>query len=162
MKKMVIPAVLVLCLLIVPAHRAAAAATPAAEAIKNLATGFVSAWNVHDPKKMAMAFAEDANLINPFDVKAKGRAEIEKLFVGEQTGVMKASTYTIESTEIHQIARNVAVEDFDAVVTGMAGPDGKAIPPFKHHVTMVCVRRAGKWEIQLVRAFLFAPKPAGD
>jgi uncharacterized protein (TIGR02246 family) len=128
-------------------------------AIKELNQDFVTAWNAHDPKKMAAAWAEDVDLINPFGVKCGNRAEVEKLFEKEQSGVMKASTYKIDSFTLRRACDDVMVGDWESTVTGMIDPDGNALPPFHHHVTAVYQNRGGHWTVTLVRAFQPLPPP---
>jgi len=120
---------------------------------------FVAAWNKHDSKAMAAVWANHCELINPFGMKASGRAEIEKLFEGEQGGVMKATTYTINSESFMKIAGGAVVMDLESVLTGMVDPAGQALPPFTHHVTLVYVREGGQWRAAAVRAFQFLPPP---
>ena len=120
---------------------------------------FATAWNAHDPKAMAATWAEDGDLVNPFGRSPRGRAEIVKLFEEEQGGVMKTSTYTVGASTIREIRPGVAVADFDSTVTGMTSPDGQAIPPFAHHVTVVYVKEGGKWSAKTGRAFQLLPPP---
>ena len=57
-------------------------ASPAIEAeIKARADEFAAAWNKHDTKAMADMWSTDGDLINPYGRVAKGRAEVEKLFL---------------------------------------------------------------------------------
>ncbi len=136
--------------------RPACALDPGAAAAIDKATHeWVAAWNAHEPKKMAAVWAEDGDLINPFNRVAKGRAEIEKLFSEEQTGPMKASTYKIDSSTTRQIG-TVAVVDWSSTVTGALGPDGKVQPPFPHHVTLLFVKRGGTWMLESARGYVFA------
>jgi uncharacterized protein (TIGR02246 family) len=120
---------------------------------------FVAAWNKHDPKAMAAAWSEDCDLLNPFGMKAHGRAEIEKLFVGEQGAVMKGSTYTINSNVLRKISGGVVLGDWDCTITGMTAPDGHALPEFPHHVTTTYVNAGGDWRAVAVRAFQLLPPP---
>lgn len=129
--------------------------------IESLNHAFVTAWNAHDPGKMAAAWSE-ADMINPFGMKARGRSEIEKLFEGEQHGAMKASTFTIESNSIRQISRDVAVQDMDIAITGMVSPDGKALPAFHPHSFEVLVKKGGHWRVEYVRAYAVQPTPAAS
>ena len=118
-----------------------------------------AAWNKHDPKLMAAFWIADGDLINPFGRRAKGTAEIEKLFTEEQTGSMAGTTYagTIES--IRYVGRDIAVVDVAGVVSGMKGPDGSQAPPFKHHVTWIAEKKGGKWMAVGARAFVTMPEP---
>ena len=138
---------------------ARAADSGAKAAFERMSHQFVSAWNAHDAKKLAAIWAQDGDLINPFERIEKGRAEIEKLFVEEHGGPMKASTYKIESSTLREIGKDVAVGDWTGVVTGIVGPDGKAQPPFRHHVTQVFVKLGGHWELEVARAYVFMAAP---
>ena len=120
---------------------------------------FVAAWNKHDPKAMSGVWLENCDLINPFGVKANGRAEIEKLFEQEQGGPMKASTYKIDSGTMRRIPGGAILADWDCTITGIASPDGAAVPPFAHHVTGIYVNKGGRWNASSVRAFGYMPPP---
>jgi uncharacterized protein (TIGR02246 family) len=140
-----------------PAAKAAEPGTP--QAIERLDHEFVKAWNAHDPNKMASFWAETGDLINPFGQKAGGRAAVEKLFEDEQAGLMKASTYKIESTSLRELNRGAAIGEWESVITGMTDPDGKPLAPFRHHVTVVYVETGGRWWFEAVRAYTFSPAP---
>lgn len=158
MKKTLIAAVLGIAL----AATAAPARAPqkaVKEAIEARCQEFVAAWNKHDFKTMASLWAEDGDLINPFGRVAKGRVAIEKLFMEEQFGVMKGTTYSIEDDSIRTICDDAAIADWSSAVAGMAGPDGQPAPPFKHHVAVVMKKSGGKWWIEAARAAAFIPEP---
>lgn len=160
MKRMILAMAVAAAFVGVP--RAARAASSDDDAIKQIGQNFVAAWNAHDPRRMAEAFAEDADLLNPFGVACHNRAETQKLFESEQSGVMKGSTYAIDSTTVRKLGADVAVSDWQATVTGMMDPgSGGAMPPFTHHVTIVCQKRGGKWEAVVARAFQSLPMPGG-
>ena len=142
-----------------PAMAAGAVDAATKAAIDKRTQEFVAAWNKHDAKAMAAVWATQCDLVNPFGMKARGRAEIEKLFQGEQSGVMKATTYAFTSQSLLKIAGGDVVADMDAVVNGMMDPSGKALPPFSHHVTMIYVREGGQWRPTVVRAFQLLPPP---
>jgi uncharacterized protein (TIGR02246 family) len=120
---------------------------------------FAAAWNKHDAKAMAAVWWENGDLINPFGAKASGHAEIEQLYGGEQGGVMKASTYTIDSSSLRNAAGGVVVADWDGTITGMMSPDGQALPAFSHHVTAVFVNEGGQWRIKAGRGYQLLPPP---
>ncbi len=128
-------------------------------AIRKQHESFIAAWNKHDPKLMAAFFAADGDLINPFGRHAKGMEAIEKLFAEEHAGPMAKSKYagTIES--IRYIGKDVAIVDVAGEITGMKGADGADAPPFKHHVTWIAHKNAGKWSAVGARAFVTVPPP---
>lgn len=160
MKKILWAAALcVLTMAVVSPVKAVEMETGAKSRFETLMREFTTTWASHDAAKMAAVFPENADLVNPFNRAAKGRAEIQKLFADEQGGPMKESTYKIESSEFHDINKNAAIGDWNGVVTGIRGPDGKVMPPFKHHVTTFLVKAGEKWECAAIRAYIFAPPP---
>jgi uncharacterized protein (TIGR02246 family) len=131
-----------------------------ATAIKELNQNFVTAWNAHDPKKMAAIWGDgEVSLINPFGMKCGSRTEVEKLFEQEQSGVMKASIYRIDSFTLRKVCDDVMVGDWDGTVTGMIDPSGTRLPAFSHHVTNVYYNRGGRWAVVDSRAFQLLPPP---
>ena len=127
--------------------------------IERLSSDFAAGWNAHDAKRMAAIFAEDGDLINPFGQRAHGRSDIEKFFEAEQAGAMKGTTYKIESASFRELDPTCDIVDWEAVVTGIMDPSGKAKPPFPHHVFCVCVKKGGHWHAAAVRGFAFEAVP---
>jgi len=166
---------LLVAVAVVPAtvHAAAApAAKPAAmtkakmgdsaeDAIKKAEREFVAAWNAHDAGKMAAFWDMNGDLINPMGQNAKGRAEVEKLMAHEQSTMFKGSTYAIDSESIRMLSPTIAASDWDASVTGMTGPDGKPVPAFKHHVTVILRLEGGAWKVMVARPVQYPPMPPG-
>ncbi len=130
-----------------------------AKAVSARGQEFVAAWNKDDAKGMAALWAPRGDLINPFGRVAQGRAEVEKLFADEHAGVMKGTTFKVESEGVRVLGPTAAIMDWDVDVVGMVGPDGKAMPPLKHHITVVLAKRAGTWWIEAARPVLYAPPP---
>ena len=130
-------------------------------AIRHRHDEWAAAWNKHDPKLIAAFFVTDGDLINPFGRHAKGTAEIEKLFTDEHAGAMAGTTYAGTIENIRYIGKNVAIVDVAGEVSGMKDRDGAAKPPFKHHVTWIAEKKAGKWMAVGARAFvpMSAPPP---
>jgi uncharacterized protein (TIGR02246 family) len=119
---------------------------------------WIAAWNKHDPKLMASFFLPDGDLVNPFERHARGTAEIEKLFADEHSGPMAGTTYAGNIESIRYLGEHYGIVDVAGEIRGMKGPDGAAGPPFKHHVTWIAEKKAGKWLAHGARAF--APGPA--
>jgi uncharacterized protein (TIGR02246 family) len=160
MKRMFVFVVVAALVLALPAV-AAAADSGAKAAVEKLSADFAAAWNVHDARKMAAVWAEDGDLINPFGQKAHGRAGIETFLEKEQSTVMKGTTYKIDSMSVRDLDANTAIADWESDVVGMMDATGKAMPPFRHHVFSVCVKKGGHWHAAAVRAYAFQPLPAG-
>lgn len=149
-------AVLIVCG-IGPAVWADAAAD--SKAITARGQELVAAWSRDDAKGMAAIWAPEGDLINPFGRVAKGRAEVEKLFADEHSGVMKGTTFKVESESVRLLGPSAAILEWDADVVGMTGPDGKPMPPLKHHITIVLAKRGGSWWIEAARPVVYSPPP---
>jgi len=137
----------------------AAAAQDDEAAIRKLSSDFFAAWTRHDVKAMAADFAEDADIINPFGRVAKGRAEIEKLFTAEHAGPFKGTSYEA-TVSVRMLAPGFALGDWESTVTGMHDASGQPLPPFKHHVAAVYVKKGGHWLTAAARPYAFLPPPA--
>jgi uncharacterized protein (TIGR02246 family) len=159
MKRAVV--LLALVSLVAPAALRASQAEDEAS-IQKFGTDFAAAWNKHDAKAMASFWTEDGDLINPFARVAKGRAEIEKLFQDEHSTAMAGTSYSPTLSAVRFLTPDVAVADWDLVISGMRGPDGKTGAPFKPHLSVVMVKKEGRWSSAAARAyhFLSPPPPA--
>ncbi|HET7537501.1 MAG TPA: SgcJ/EcaC family oxidoreductase [Candidatus Didemnitutus sp.] len=136
-----------------------AAASKDEAAVRDHCATFIAAWNKHDAKAMAATWAEDGTLINPFGRIGNSRAEVEKILTLEHSTVMKTSTYKAEIVTVKFVEPNVAVTDWDSEITGMTDPKGAALPPFKHRVCIIVVKKDGKWSTAAARAFADLPPP---
>jgi len=129
------------------------------KALKARADEFVAAWDKDDAKGLAAIFAPDGDLINPFGRVVRGRAEVEKLFAEEHATFSKGTHYEIRSLQTRLLGADAAVQDWDVDLTGMKGPDGGAMPPLKHHVTVVYAKKGGQWWAVAARPAVPVPPP---
>ncbi len=156
-----------IALLALAAFILAAAPVPSAPdddiaAIKKNTAAFSAAWNKHDTKALAALWAADGDLIDPWGVTSVGRDAVEKFFAGEHTGMGKLakSTYDNKKDDIRLITPDVAIEDWQVVLSGLNGPDGKPMGPQMHRVIVVCKKSAGHWQIAAARPGI--PNPVSD
>ena len=128
-------------------------------AILKVHEDFAGNWNKNDYKAMAAMFADDADLINPLGRVAKGKAEIEKLYMDEQTTAFKGSHFTSDCTAgVHVVKPDVAVVTCSFEVTGGKLPDGSAMPPLKGIYTATMVKTNTRWQVVAGRPMVpFAP-----
>ena len=117
------------------------------------------AWNKDDAKGMAAGFADDADLINPLGRVAKGKAEIEKLYQDEHSGVFKGSHFASEcKAGVHVVKPDVAIVTCSFEVTGGTLPDGKTMPAMKGIYTATMVKAKNRWQIVAGRPMIpFSP-----
>ncbi len=148
--------------LVIPAIGLAMAAGRLDEtaAVKKTATDFQAAWNKHDAKALGAFWAKDGDLIDPMGKLSTGNAEVEKFFAGEHsTGPLAKSTFDLKKDTVRFITPDVALSDWDVVLTGLAGPDGTASGPMFHRVVVISKKEGGTWKIAAARPGV--PQPEG-
>jgi uncharacterized protein (TIGR02246 family) len=123
------------------ATSSAAFAAPSDDILK-VHEDFAASWNRGDYKAMASMFADDADLINPLGRIAKGKAEIEKLYMEEQTTTFKGSHFTSDCKGgVRIVSGDVAVVTCSFEVAG-----GKA-PALKGIYTATMVKMKNRWQV---------------
>jgi uncharacterized protein (TIGR02246 family) len=130
-------------------------------AVKRRTAEFVAAWGKHDPKAMAAVWAEGGDLINPWGRLATGRAQVEALFVDEQTGKgpLRESTFRVNSESMRFPTADIAVVDLDLTITGAYAPDGTKAPALEMHAIWVSKKSGGTWSVYSCRAYIKQPAP---
>ena len=123
------------------------------EAVKKNTAAFKAAWNKHDGKALAALWAKDGDLIDPEGVVSNGAAEVEKFFIAKHTGDggLAKSTFDIKKDAVRFITADVALEDWDVVLTGLVGPDGKVAGPMFHRVVIISKKEGGAWKFAAAR-----------
>lgn len=122
-------------------------------AVKKLASEFQTAWNKHDAKAVAACWAKDGDLIDPHGVKSAGEAEVEAYFAKQYGPGGELAKVNVEiKKELERfITPDVALGDWDVVLTGFNGPDGKPAGPMAHHVVVVFKKEGGSWKFAAAR-----------
>jgi uncharacterized protein (TIGR02246 family) len=149
-----------LLMMTVMAISSAAAAGGAQDAaILKAHEDFAVNWNKHDYKAMAAMFTDDADLINPLGRVAKGKAEIERLYMDEHTTAFKASHFSSDCTGgVRKLTPDVATVTCRFEVSGGTLPDGKPMPVLKGLYTATMVKAKNKWRVVVGRPMIpFAP-----
>lgn len=138
---------------------ALAQGTPADEAaIIKAAEQFPAAWAKGDAKALAALFTADADYVSSTGLMARGRAEIEKAYMTQLSGVYKGTSLKNANTNIRFLKPDVAISNGTFEIAGVRGPDGKVAPPRSGTVTSVVVKQNGQWLITALRAIV--PPPA--
>ena len=143
--------------LAVPAVAAGHAADEAA--IQEVWQQFADAWASGDAHARAALWAEDASLINPFGVEARGRAAIEKVFEQEGAGFAKGTTQTFSGFSYRFLTPTIAEVDATGTIKGMRGADGAPMPPLTLHVFAIVTKAGGKWQIKDARPYVISRPP---
>ena len=149
-----------------PANPKTAPATPTPEGdlslIARKTDAFAVAWNTHDAKGLAAIWEIDGDLIDPWGVTSVGRDNVEKFFAQQHTGTghLAKSTYALKGQNVRIISPDVALSDWQVVLTDLIGPDGKTMGPMIHRVVIVWKKSNGQWAIAAARPGVPAPVSA--
>ncbi len=143
--------------LAVPAVAAGHAADEAA--IQKVWQQFSDAWARGDAHARAALWAEDATIINPFGIEARGRAAIEKVFEQETAGFAKGTTQTFSDFSYRFLTPTIAEVDATGTIKGMRGVDGAPMPPLTLHVFAIVTKAGGKWQMKDARPYVVAKPP---
>ncbi len=146
-----------LAVIAVPVVAAGHAAAEAA--IQKVLQQFSDTWASGDAHARAALWAEDASLINPFGLEARGRAAIEKVFEQEDAGFAKGTTQTFSDFSYRFLTPTIAEVDTTGTIKGMKSADGTPMPPVTVHVFGIFTKTGGKWQMKDVRPYLIAKPP---
>jgi uncharacterized protein (TIGR02246 family) len=130
-------------------------------AVKKTGADFAAAWNKHDSKAVAALWAKDGDLIDPAGKMATGSAEVEKFFAERFAagGELATVSFDLKKDSVRFITPEVALSDWDVVLTGFAGPDGKPAGPMFHRVVVISKKDGGNWKVEAARPGI--PQPEG-
>lgn len=117
-----------------------------------ISTEFQSAWNKNDPQAFSNLWAEDADLITPWEKGINGKKEIEQHFISDHADTMKDTQMKLVVQSVTLIDPETAFMDADMILTGMI-VGGEKADPFHDHVVFLLVKRDGNWKILIGRPY---------
>lgn len=137
------------------APTAPAAPLDDAQQIRKRCEAFVAAWNAHDPKALAAAFAIDADLIDATGERIAGRDAIQRAYALQHgaDGAMRSSRIEVKDEPIRIVTPEVALSDATVVVTDAIDAVGEKQPELRMHVTNVWRKANGEWSVIASRPF---------
>ena len=156
---LMVPALALLAAFIAAAAPAPFSPDEEIAAIKKNTIAFQAAWNKHDAKAIAAFWTKDGDLIDPWGVTSVGHDAVEKFFAEQHavTGKLGKSTYDNKSDSVRLITPDVAMEDWQVVLSGLSDPVGKPLGPQFHRVVVVCKKEGGQWRIAAARPGVPSP-----
>ncbi len=128
------------------------------QAIRSLASEFVSAWNKNDTRQLAACYSADGDLINPAGRAARGRMEVEKLMREEHAGPFKGTRLSTQQKHLRFLKPDVAIVDYEFEIAQMRGADGKNTT-LKGQVTFVLHKEGERWLIASARPLIPSTLP---
>ena len=134
--------------------------TPADEAaVRKAADQFPAAWAKGDAKSLAALYTADADYVSSTGLIGKGRAEIEKAYVTQFSGVYKGTSLKNATTNVRFLKPDIAITNGTFEVSGLHGPDGREAPSRRGISTSILVKQNGQWLITALRAWVPPPQP---
>jgi uncharacterized protein (TIGR02246 family) len=124
-------------------------AQAARHAIEGIAAQLVEAWNRHDARAFAEAFAEDADFTNVFGMMQKGRAGIEAGHAPVFKTMFKDSLLTATETRVRLIRPDVAAVDVRWTMTGALDPHGNPWPERVGLLSWIVTKHGERWLIDV-------------
>lgn len=121
---------------------------PDEAAVRTVVDHWRQAWEAHDPAILRDDFAEDADWLNAFGVRQKGRTQI----LGFVATVFKRPTLqnrqtTWEESKIRFVRPDVALAYRDYKTVGHKTMSGREMPERRTHATWVLTKSEGAWRI---------------
>ena len=117
------------------------------EAIRRLYSDYDAAWNAGDAKRLAAAWAEDADHVEPDGTPIKGRAAIENSLARRLAAELKGSQSKQTVEAVHFIKPDVAMVDATYEVTGIPHAAGAPGSTLHGRYVDIWVKGKGKWHI---------------
>jgi uncharacterized protein (TIGR02246 family) len=130
--------------------------------IKKNTAEFKAAWNNHDSRAIAALFARDGDLICPDGQFHSDASSVEKFFTNEYgpNGKLGKTQFDIKKDQIRFITPDVALQDWECVVTGITGSDGADAGPVINRCTVISKKEGNTWKIAAARPQ--APEMKGE
>jgi uncharacterized protein (TIGR02246 family) len=125
--------------------------------IRRLLAEFEAAWNRHDAVAMAALWTIDGDHLEPDGRLAKGRDEVQSLFLREHQAAFKETVLKVEVQTILFVTADVALVDGSYDLTGARYPQGNPVPARHGHLTAVMLEERSRWWVAASR--LMVPVP---
>ena len=129
------------------------------EALRQAQEQFAAAWGQHDATAMTALWAEDGDWVGPDGNLVQGRAAVENYLAENHTGDWATSKLSVKVTGIRFLKPDVAVVNMAQEISGARDWFDKPLPAQKVVATSVLVKKDGKWQTSVYRAFIPPPPP---
>ncbi|HEX4438890.1 MAG TPA: SgcJ/EcaC family oxidoreductase [Thermoanaerobaculia bacterium] len=122
--------------------------------IRAIGAQIQSAWNTSDAKEMADLFLTDGDYISSTGRTARGRAELQKAFAAQWSGVYKGTKLAHTLTNVRFLRKDVAIADGAFEITGMRDPSGKLLPTRSGLSTVIAAKKGDRWYVAGLRGMV--------
>jgi uncharacterized protein (TIGR02246 family) len=118
--------------------------------IQALLDAMSKAWNLHDAKKYAMAFSEEADFTDVLGVSVFGRKAVEAFHEKSFATGFKNSFLNITGKKIRYVTNDILAVDVFWQMKGAQAADGKVIPTAKGLTNLLMTREGNLWLILIM------------
>ncbi len=122
--------------------------------IRTIGTQLQNAWNKNDLKMLSDLWLTDGDYVSSTGRTATGRAEVEKAFAAQWTGLYKGTRLAHTLTSVRFVRKDVAIADGAFEISGMRDGSGKLLPTRSGLSTIVAVRKGDRWYIAALRGMV--------
>jgi len=130
------------------------------ELVRAVGVRAVDAWNAHDMRAFARLFRDDAEFVNVYGMWWTGRERIQAEHEATHATVFRLSRLSAAETRVKFWSPNVASLHMRWDLTGLALPNGHALPDRKGVLVYVLVKDGGEWRIAVGQNTDIASPPA--
>ncbi len=129
------------------------------EAVREVGRRCVDAWNRHDMAAFAALFREDADFVNVYGSWWVGRARIEAEHAAVHATVFRASRLEALGMTVKSLRPDVATLHVRWTLSGIARPDGQALPDREGVLSFTLLKDDEGWTIAAGQNTDIAPAP---
>src|SRR5215470_2635289 len=129
--------------------------------VESLASRWQTAWNQHDMRALADLFTDDADFVNVFGARWKGRQQIEQAHEQRHRTRFAATVWRNTEVRVQSVAMDVALLHVAWSRTGDLDFEGKPKPETRGIFTWVATRRSDRWLIRAAQNTNVIEVPSG-
>jgi uncharacterized protein (TIGR02246 family) len=122
--------------------------------IRSIGTQIQDAWNKKDAKMLADLWLTDGDYVSSTGRTATGRAEVERAFAAQWTGLYKGTKLTHTLTSVRFIRKDVAIADGAFEISGMKDATGKSLATRSGLSTLIVARKGERWYVAALRGMV--------
>jgi uncharacterized protein (TIGR02246 family) len=118
--------------------------------IQALLDAMSKAWNMHDAKRYAMRFSEEADFTDVLGMSVFGRKAIQAFHEKSFATGFKNSSLNITGKKIRYITNDILAVDVWWEMKGAQAPDGRDFPSGKGLANLLMTRDGNQWLILIM------------
>jgi uncharacterized protein (TIGR02246 family) len=122
--------------------------------IRGIGSQVQDSWNKADAKMIAALWLTDGDYVSSTGRTARGRAEVEKAFAEQWSGIYRGTKIAHTLTNVHFLRRDVAIADGAFEISGMKDASGKVIATRTGLSTIVAAKKGDRWYVAALRGMV--------